>query len=1357
MESLLLLTIQGRRTKESVFHNAGEIFAFNKAPRMSLEETANRDKKNQNDGNDQSRSSDDNKNPYDFIDNIHNGKIDEAHIFYENSEIIRPIQSPLTDFSILESKQNYRQLISVITTNSSWSTAILSDSIFSEKNIQEKIKDISNIFRSLNIFSKYLDNYYTEISGKFKLSNDIILSLRQNSLNKSWESYYDNLKNIKLFNDNREDLSSLLLTNELKEHAVKSKSANEELKQKTDKLEKDLHNAANKKTIMEKKIELFKQNSIIKNFNNLNLNDILVRIKTLTKAVQNETKDVMEYMPEYQDLNSNSSLSPEQLEKLIKTISRHQQEYVPEILQLANDLYYLQLNLNVLFKKLRDTLVEVMNKTSLIQSSLAEIRGELKTIAKQIDTLQLTESSICIVIDLPLLYGLFLLENVRRIEWEAELKKFVGKTVENFALINDKEIKLRHKWEANYGIILKLLKLDDVFTLHNLLTVDFTTNKNHAIKELTLNVTRDDVRKYISSLKNNNVSGEFVNLLQTSLEELDNQKVSLYSKFDSYLNFNISKDANSTDNELIKSYQTRIKKLESILHQHKYKNLNQWPLTFPQINGRESNSRSRSPPMFGHNNSHSPSRNQQEFNNPQKLNLTPQRSLSTTSINKISTVTTAEKVKPIPKLYNRKSSFGKMLNFKPKRESLMFNNKGNIELTNSMILLTEDEGKNRVLVSPQLANETVVEADELNTELIKVSLSEWHDIKNKNNALIVENGKLVAQNDKKDEEIRFLKEHINKLIVDSNTKAQKLQHLDAQEDLINRLNNENAELNQELNHTVNDCKNAKLELSGKRHELTTKNEELTLVKQNLHEALDNIDQNKEEIDTLQADLLSNQKELSEVYRKFDKSEGRLKKLTNQYQKSQDALDSLTLENHQLKTDVDNLKKELKAANLAQDDNSVTLEQKVAELNKAVDQKQAEIGRLTNELKDLRQNYADISSMKNDLLANMQSKESEFANERNSNSEELARLKAKVEELEDSEDALETINKELANKNSNFINTILQLLDINYNFKKKMSELSTFMLTNFKLICACFEAIGLLITKNDLIPESILNLNNISKLGESFVNVNTGQDDKGIRIVRVRGLRSKNKPKDDLGIEKPVSPLLTDVENVANWIDDDNDDKQDIHELSNSHHDIETRSTDESQTASSIVDIEKIERQAQNVIELFNNNANFEKRYFNFISAAVIDYNLIYISISKRFGDIEHLAKKLQKETKINKEEISRLVLDCQGKISVKNFKPGDLVLFLPTRDGNISDSQNSQLLNQPWAAFNIGSPHYFLKETNKSVFLNKDWMVARVLSITEHTITSKNYSSQEENPFSLSQGVTWYLVEAQEEVSTNNY
>ncbi|KAL3477577.1 autophagy-related protein 11-domain-containing protein [Aspergillus californicus] len=147
------------------------------------------------------------------------------------------------------------------------------------------------------------------------------------------------------------------------------------------------------------------------------------------------------------------------------------------------------------------------------------------------------------------------------------------------------------------------------------------------------------------------------------------------------------------------------------------------------------------------------------------------------------------------------------------------------------------------------------------------------------------------------------------------------------------------------------------------------------------------------------------------------------------------------------------------------------------------------------------------------------------------------------------------------------------------------------------------------------------------------------------------------------------------------------------------------------------------------------------------------------AVVKRVKDIELLARKWQKEARGYRDKYHRMQSEAHEKIAYRSFKEGDLALFLPTRNQAI----------RSWAAFNVGAPHYFLREQDAHKLQTRDWLLARITKIEERVVdlsksmnganpdrrsiteASDCASIDDENPFELSDGLRWYLLEAAEE------
>lgn len=152
-------------------------------------------------------------------------------------------------------------------------------------------------------------------------------------------------------------------------------------------------------------------------------------------------------------------------------------------------------------------------------------------------------------------------------------------------------------------------------------------------------------------------------------------------------------------------------------------------------------------------------------------------------------------------------------------------------------------------------------------------------------------------------------------------------------------------------------------------------------------------------------------------------------------------------------------------------------------------------------------------------------------------------------------------------------------------------------------------------------------------------------------------------------------------------------------------------------------------------------------------------------ICRRYKDVEILARKYQRDCRAYREKAHRAQSEAHEKIAYRSFKEGDLALFLPTRNQ----------ATRPWAAFNVGAPHFFLREQDNHKLQTRDWLLARISRVEERVVdlsksiansashlgrksldtdaseAGSTRSVDDDNPFELSDGLRWYMIDAAEE------
>ncbi|KAL1897867.1 oligomeric, coiled-coil, peripheral membrane protein [Sporothrix stenoceras] len=155
------------------------------------------------------------------------------------------------------------------------------------------------------------------------------------------------------------------------------------------------------------------------------------------------------------------------------------------------------------------------------------------------------------------------------------------------------------------------------------------------------------------------------------------------------------------------------------------------------------------------------------------------------------------------------------------------------------------------------------------------------------------------------------------------------------------------------------------------------------------------------------------------------------------------------------------------------------------------------------------------------------------------------------------------------------------------------------------------------------------------------------------------------------------------------------------------------------------------------------------------SVGSFDIDAVAETVYRRVKEVEHIARKMQRDVRSYREKAHTLQKEAHDKIAFKHFKEGDLALFLPTRNQT----------SGAWAAFNIGFPHYFLREQEAHRLQNREWLVARIGRVQEKVVdlskslqqqnrgetASVNTVDNDDNPFDLSDGLRWYLIDAVED------
>ncbi|KAI5961366.1 ATG11 [Candida pseudojiufengensis] len=464
---------------------------------------------------------------------------------------------------------------------------------------------------------------------------------------------------------------------------------------------------------------------------------------------------------------------------------------------------------------------------------------------------------------------------------------------------------------------------------------------------------------------------------------------------------------------------------------------------------------------------------------------------------------------------------------------------------------------------------------------------------------------------------------------------------------------------------------------------------------------------------------------------------KISELNSKVSETQEEYRLFKIENKLEHKQFENLENKLRA----KDDVINTLNEKIKNYEETQKTHSSELSSLSETLTVLRSELNDATKMKNDLLSNMSSKETEFSQERNNLNNEIESLKSKLEEVSEDYENLMELTQVKHTKHDLLVN---DLNNVVLNLMNHIKLLVQKLFEEFLDFCFLLESMGLLLVEED----------NIYK------------------IKRVKGLKFKKPANQDdevsmVSMDVPTSKVIDEIENKLTWINDIPDLKSIV-------------SPDSASSEDGAEMVDRYKDQSEKLFELFNKLFKFDtsevSKFEIFFSSINFKENVqladenstnqkFFINaISKRFKDVEAFAKKQTKDNKSKDQEIKKMILRNKNKISINSFKENDLLLFLPTRidrPKNLTNNNNGFKLEstesklQPWAAFNVGAPHYFLKDTTNLIedlkSSGKEWFIGRVRKIAENKVTEENFDSQELNPYQLSVGVTWYSVDAIED------
>ncbi|SCW03705.1 LAFE_0G16402g1_1 [Lachancea fermentati] len=485
--------------------------------------------------------------------------------------LIKPITSPLLDADIGVGGMTYRKITSLLTTNMGWLNALEIDAHYFHKIIQETIEQTAEIFKCFGICQQYLKLYCYDVEKLYDSNVEFLNQLTANSNADQWENVFDNqLYNLDTVNnDQQKKLSEFLDRGLLRQHFDKLKELDQRVATKLRHLKDRIDENYSLRQNISSQISRLKTEFQEPTSKYEMEDSMMLKFEEIVSDMKVRNREILN--------NESSEFTPEYIEEVSKTIAEEKNDVVPKLYTIAQSLFTEATESIASKIKLQKYVIITLGQIAYIQIQILEIKKLiLRDCNQDMELLQEYQLRLSQVEDLPIVYGLSLIEGLRQNTWFEQVKKYNSDFCEDLRLIEDNEEKFRRKWLNNFGQISRLFQSSGG-THHEIIRNFISFDRQKFDNANFAQITPNQIEKYIDQLSAHGISTETVQLLRKNLEDVKNFAITVSLKRSIPVLDKPGAQIQTIDTETIKGYKLRIKKLESLLHDAKFSNINSWP------------------------------------------------------------------------------------------------------------------------------------------------------------------------------------------------------------------------------------------------------------------------------------------------------------------------------------------------------------------------------------------------------------------------------------------------------------------------------------------------------------------------------------------------------------------------------------------------------------------------------------------------------------------------------------------------------------------------------------------------------------------------------------------------------------
>ncbi|AAS51613.1 ADL307Wp [Eremothecium gossypii ATCC 10895] len=477
---------------------------------------------------------------------------------HDSTTLVRPLVSPLED---AEAEVGERAAASLLTTNLGWLSALEIDVRYFHACIEGWVQQLANMKECLSVLLQYLELYSFDIEKLYHASAEAVDGVRQRCASNDWRQKNQELLETIDAVASRGKLVQFVDLEEMSE-------AEERLRE----LER----------LLSKKLSLFRgaldENHAIRqeianhikevgtryqdNISNYELEaQILGNFKDMVKKVKEDTRTIL-------DLDT-TKVSPDLMTSAVSLFKEMKSTAIPALYTVGLSLFTQASKCMETKASLQREMLVILADIAVAQVNIVDAKNSLlQQVNQDISALHTTEQQLLRVSELPVVYGLYLIELYRRQHWITGLDRYYSEHTKEIQSVLQRELVFREKWSSDFSSYSEIFQWqDDKPQLAKL----FSNASPLEVGRPCIDI--GTIQTYIEMLARCDVAEDSQTLLKKTLSEVSRFQFIVKSP----LAGSVSKDSTDSMNEVIEGYKNRINKLELLLHSTQFSNTSSWP------------------------------------------------------------------------------------------------------------------------------------------------------------------------------------------------------------------------------------------------------------------------------------------------------------------------------------------------------------------------------------------------------------------------------------------------------------------------------------------------------------------------------------------------------------------------------------------------------------------------------------------------------------------------------------------------------------------------------------------------------------------------------------------------------------